>query len=101
MVAVTKRNLGNSLSTLERKYGNVCGERDGSSSRSEDELDAPYLRGGATKKSARPVATRRADRGLRTISALVVVEYGQGSTSSSCLDLASQAPSANVAVFTF
>ncbi len=27
-------------STLERKYGNVCGERDGSSSRSEDERHA-------------------------------------------------------------
>jgi len=52
---------GRTLSTLERKYGNVCGERDGSSSRSDDELDAPNLRGGATKKSARPVATRRAD----------------------------------------
>ncbi len=37
--------------------------------------------------------------GLWTISALVVVEDGQASSSSSCLDLASQAPSANVAVF--
>ena len=39
--------------------------------------------------------------GLWTISALVVVEDGKASSSSSCLDLASQAPSANVAVFTF
>ena len=35
----------------------------------------------------------------RTISALVVVEDGQASSSSSCLDLASQAPSAKVSVF--
>ena len=39
--------------------------------------------------------------GLWTISALVVVDDGQASSSSSCLDLALQAPSANVAVFTF
>ena len=36
--------------------------------------------------------------GLWTISAFVVVEDGQASSSSSCLDLASQAPSANVTV---
>ena len=35
---------------------------------------------------------------MRTISALVVVEDGQALSSSSCLDLASQAPSANVTV---
>ena len=37
--------------------------------------------------------------GLQKISALVVVEDGKASSSSSCLDLASQAPSANVTVF--
>ena len=51
------------LSTLERTYCNVCGERDGSSSRSDDELDALHHGGGATKKSACRVATRRADGG--------------------------------------
>ena len=57
------------------------------------------LQGGATKPSARPVATRYQGRwGLWTISAFVVVEDGQASSSSSCLDLASQAPSANVTV---
>ncbi len=61
-----------------------------------------------------PVPRRRRDKeigasrrhpesrwGLRTISVLVVVEDGQASTSSSCLDLASQALSANVSAFTF
>ena len=37
--------------------------------------------------------------GLWTISASVVVEDGQASSSSSCLDLASQAPSAYIIVF--
>ncbi len=50
-------------STAFCKYRYVCGERDGSSSRSDAELDASYLGGGATKKSARPVATPRADGG--------------------------------------
>ena len=64
----------------------------------DDAIPLCIVEGGATKLSARPVATRRADEGCGTISALVVVEDGQASTSSSCLDLASQAPSANVTV---
>ena len=53
------------------------------------------------QRNRRVVSPPVGQMGLRTISALVVVEDGRASTSPSCLDLAWQAPSANVAVFTF
>jgi len=52
------------------------------------------------RQSHRPVPSPPGGQmGLWTISALVVVEDGKASSSSSCLDLASRAPSANVIIF--
>ena len=70
---VTDREIAG-LGKLKRKYRYVCGELDGSRSRSE----------------ALPHDTQYR-----------VVKDGQASSSFSCLDLASQAPSANLSVFTF
>ena len=51
------------LSAPFQKYDNVCGEPDGVESAKRRRRDASYRGGGATKLSARPVATRRADGG--------------------------------------
>ena len=51
------------LSAPFHKYDDVCGERDGVEGAKRRRGDAWYRRGGATKPSARPVATRRADGG--------------------------------------
>ena len=57
------KKFNRTVVTLERKYGDVCGERDGSSPRSDDERHVFHSGGRGTKESARPVATRRADGG--------------------------------------
>ena len=62
-------NLQRSLQKIDKlsapfhKYDDVCGERDGVEGAKRRRGDAWYRRGGATKPSARPVATRRADGG--------------------------------------
>ena len=85
------------LSTAFHNYGHVCGERDGV----EGSNDAAILWCIARRSDKAIGPSRRHPKGrwgLWTISAFVVVEDGQASSSSSSLDLASQAPSANVTV---
>ncbi len=52
-----------SISAPFHKYDDVCGERAGVEGAKRRRVDAGYRRGGATKPSARPVATRRVDGG--------------------------------------
>ena len=73
--------------------------REASLTRSDDE--AIHLR--IERRSDKAIGPSRRHPegrwGLWTISSFVVVEDGQASPSSSCLDLASQAPSAYIIVF--
>ncbi len=87
-------------SVVSRKYVDVCGERDGVefAKRRRTRCSASWRR---SDKEIGPAPRHPEGRwGLWTISALVVVEDDQASSSSSCLYLASQAPSANINVFT-